>query len=206
MVLAITGITGSGKHDVADYFKKRQWVILDSNKLMDHLYRPYTHVWKGLVDHFGEKILNQNDRINHHRLNQILFSTTEPNIALSHQKVVNELMYPALTREIKERIHRHYRRKSNIIVIAAAWESLKLHDVTDKVLLLQVKFEIAFERAKIKNALTKEMFEVCIAHQREPIYADYKLDSNGSAEDLKVGLNMLYQEIQQLESYYHHGN
>ena len=37
MVLGITGISGAGKHTAADYFKKKGWVVLDADKLLDHV-------------------------------------------------------------------------------------------------------------------------------------------------------------------------
>lgn len=204
MILGITGITGSGKHIVADFFEKKHWLILDTNEMSQDLCRPYTHVWKGVTDLFGEKILNQNDRINRVRLNKILYNPSEVETSLKYQQQLNQLLYPSLAREIKEKVHRHFRRQTNIAIVTPMWEPLKLNEITDKLLLVRAKEEVAYERAHQRDSWTKEMYEMYISHQKEPIYADYKLDNNGAEADLKLGIEMLYNEIKTLEEFNDH--
>ena len=198
MILGITGITGSGKHIVADFFEKNHWLILDTNKMIINLCRPYTHVWKGITDLFGEKVLNQNDRVNRIRLNKILYNPDDIELSLKYQNELNKLIYPSLEREIRDYIHRHFRRKSNIAVVAPMWEDLNLNEVTDKLIIVRAKADVAFARVKNRDGWTREMYEMHILNQKEPIYVDYKLENNGSEDDLKNRLKTLYDEIKTL--------
>jgi len=118
MVLGITGISGAGKHTVAEFFKSKNWVILDADKIAHYMYRPYTSVWQAMVKQFGEGVLTTEDKIDRQKLSRIVFNPEDPEAAHAALEKLNAVVHPAVIRNIKDAIHRHFRRKSNIVVIA----------------------------------------------------------------------------------------
>ena len=110
MTLGITGISGSGKHMVANFFKEKEWVILDADKIAHDLYRPYTGVWKKITKEFGEKILNTDDTINRFKLSEIVFNPSDPDASKLLLGKLNQIIHPYMKRRMK--IRRTMKRKN----------------------------------------------------------------------------------------------
>ncbi len=185
MVLGITGISGSGKHLAAEYFQKKNWVILDADTIAHNLYRPYTGAWKKVVNEFGEGILNKNDVINRSKLGKIVFNPENPDAL---QKL-NQIIHPYIKRQIKNDIHRHFRRKSNIVVVAALWQELDLPSLCNKILLLKADPAIRLKRIQNRDGISESMYEVRTKNQSEPPHPDFVIENNREIRDLNNKLS-----------------
>jgi len=174
MVLGITGISGSGKHTAAQFFKKKGWVVLDADKMAHNAYRPYTSVWKSIVKEFGEKILTQNDTIDRQKLGKIVFNASEPEAAQAALSKLNELVHPYLIRKIKDKMHRHFRRKSNIVVVAALWQEVGFKQYCDHILLVQARPALCQERIQHRDGISGETYQMRIKNQSEPFNSNIK--------------------------------
>jgi dephospho-CoA kinase len=187
MVLGITGISGSGKHTAADFFKQKGWAVLDADKIAHYLYRPYTHVWKAVTQRFGNDILNKDDTIDRQKLGAIVFSA-------GHEKDLgdlNEITHPAIKQYIKDEIHSIRRKKPNIIVVAALWKEIGFPDFCEKILLLTVDKNIAFERIRKRDGINKEVYEGRISNQVMPEKPDFIVVNNGDFKEFYTALNRL---------------
>jgi len=187
MVLGITGISGSGKHTAADFFKQKGWAVLDADKIAHYLYRPYTYVWKAVTKRFGNEILNKDDSIDRQKLGAIVFSS-------GHEKNLqdlNDITHPAIQQYIKDEIHSLRRKKPNIIVVAALWKEIGFSDFCDKVLLLTVDKNIAFERIRKRDGINKEMYEARISNQAMPPKPDFTVVNNSDFKGFYTALNRL---------------
>lgn len=202
MVIGITGISGSGKKKVAQFFERKHWVIIDVDQMAHLLYRPYTHVWHEIVGHFGEKILNQDDTINRTRLSKIVFNPSEPEVAHQELMKLNEMIHPALKREVKDKIHRHFRRKSNIVVVAALWQELDLIELTDFLLLVRSKPELCQKRIMERDNLPLEVYKLRVRDYKEPIQPEFKIDNDGTPEELADKLEQLYERVQDMPHFH----
>lgn len=202
MIVGITGASGSGKHTFSEYFKVKNWVLIDADYITHQLYRPYTHLWKKVVDHFGEKILNQNDSINRSRLGKIVFNPEDPDDSLMQLKILNEMIHPSLKREIEDRIHRHFRRRSNLVIITALWKDLDLIDLTDVLVLMRAKEEIASKRIEKRDYISPAMYKMRMRLYSDPLQPDFKIDNNESLEDLNEKFNHLYKTLVQMDSFH----
>lgn len=191
MVLGITGISGSGKHTAAQWFEKQNWIILDADKIAHYLYRPYTGVWKQIVDAFGEKILNQDDVINRQKLGKIVFDPTDPIKAEEARQKLNAIVHPAVIRNIKDVIHRHFKRKSNIVVVASLWKELKIPEMCDKILLLKAYPEVARQRITARDSISDDMYLQRVSSQSEPMNPDFVIENNGTDLELQKALKAL---------------
>lgn len=197
MILGITGISGSGKHTAAQYFEKKGWVVLDADQIAHKSYRPYTHVWKAVVKEFGEKILNEGDTINRQRLGKIVFNAQDPDSSETALQKLNQIIHPYVKRKIKDKIHRHYRRGSNIVVVAALWEDVGLKDYCEKILGLTAESDICRDRIKKRDSISAETYQMRVKNQKEMPDPDFHLENNGSIEEMKVKMGELFLELQQ---------
>ncbi len=191
MILGITGISGSGKHTAAHYFKQKGWVILDADKIAHHSYRPYTNVWKAIVKEYGESILNQDDTINRVKLGKIVFGTSRPDKAEKALKRLSRIVHPYVKRRIKNRIHYHFRRQSDIVVLAALWEELCLKDICDKILLIKAPRRLMSRRIQQRDGISPKTYEMRVKNQTEPPQPDFIVENNGSLQDFRGKLDRL---------------
>ncbi|MBN2096047.1 dephospho-CoA kinase [Candidatus Peregrinibacteria bacterium] len=191
MILGITGISGSGKHTAAHYFEQRGWVILDADKIAHHSYRPYTAVWKAVVREFGEGILNQDDTINRVKLGKIVFSASEPEESEKALSKLNQIVHPYMKRRIKNEIHRHFRRQSNIAIVVALWRESDLEDCCEKILLIKADPALRRKRIQGRDGISPETYEMRVKNQTEPPQPDFIVENSGSLTDFREKLGQL---------------
>lgn len=195
MILGITGISGSGKHTAAAFFEKQGWVILDADKIAHHSYRPYTNVWKAVVQEFGERILNRDDRINRATLGKIVFDALHPKESEAALKKLNQIIHPYMKRKIKNAIHRHFKRKSNIAIVVALWEESGLEEYCEKLLLVQAEAALRSKRIQGRDSISPETYEMRIRNQTEPQHPDFTVENDGSVVELNRKLSNIISEI-----------
>lgn len=192
MVLGITGISGSGKHTVADFFRKKGWVILDVDKIAHELYRPYTGVWKKIAREFGDNILNHDDTINRGKLAEIVFNHLDPDGSDEALKKLNSIIHPYVKRRLKDELYHHSKRESNIAVVVALWEELDLEGICDKVLLLKTDYEIRAKRIQKRDGISDNMYKMRVKNQKEPSVPDFVIENNGEMQALNIKLNAIF--------------
>lgn len=195
MILGITGISGSGKHEAAEFFKKRNWVILDADKIAHHLYRPYTNVWKAIVKEFGEEILTTNDVVDRVKLGKIVFNAKDEASAKVALKKLNDIVHPYLKRRINDDIHRHFRRKSNIVIVVALWRELNIESRCDKLILIKARRELRAKRMQKRDGISPETYRMRVRNQAEPDNPDFVVENNGTLNDFRLNLNKIYQNL-----------
>ncbi|MFH0820496.1 MAG: dephospho-CoA kinase [Candidatus Peregrinibacteria bacterium] len=191
MVLGITGISGSGKHTAAEFFAQKQWKVLDVDKIAHYLYRPYTHVWKAIVEAFGENIVGQNDLINRQKLSQIVFDESNPKVVQTQLKKLNAIVHPAIGLYLKDQLHRQFRRGTSVVIVAALWKELDLPELCDKILLIRANPELAFARTQKRDGLTHETYQARIRNQSEPPKPDFVIENKGTLPEFYKALNQL---------------
>ncbi len=188
MILGITGISGAGKHTAANYFKRKGWAILDADKIAHHLYRPYTNAWKDIVKEFGENILNKDDTINRVKLGKIVFNAASPKDSGIALKKLNKIIHPYIKRRIKNEIHRHFRRGSDIAIVVALWQEAGLEDCCEKILLITADPKLCGRRIHVRDGISPETYQMRIKNQEEPPRPDFTVENNGTIRELNSKL------------------
>jgi dephospho-CoA kinase len=184
MVLGITGYSGSGKHTAANCLQKKGWIVLDADTIAHYLYRPYTNVWKGIVEEFGERILNQDDSINRSQLGKMVFDGAHPEESEKALLKLNSIVHPYVRRRIEEEIHYHSKKGLSIAVVAALWKELEMGRLCEKVLLVKADPALAKERIVKRDGVSAEAYAMRVKSQGSPERADWVLENNGSPEEL----------------------
>lgn len=93
LTIGLTGGIGSGKSTVADLFRRKGAHIIDFDTLSHKVEEPQGPAWKGIVDHFGDGVLNEDGTINRERLGNVVFR--DP----AQRKKLNEIVHPAVFSE-----------------------------------------------------------------------------------------------------------
>ena len=195
MVLGITGISGAGKHTAARFLEKKGWVILDADKVAHNLYRPYTGVWKKIVKEFGEEILTKQDVIDRVKLGKIVFNASQPEESIAALHKLNLIIHPFIRRHIKNVIHRHFRRGSNIAVVVALWQESGLEELCDKLLLIKTDAELRQKRIQGRDGISSETYQLRVKNQNEPPNPDFVIENSGTSQEFNKKLEGLLAEL-----------
>ena len=195
ILVGLTGGMGSGKSLAAKFFAEQGAHIIDADQLSRELVRPGHPALKEIVDAFGEDILEPSGNLDREALAKIIFDDTENKSALEailHPKVI--------VREQEKYLSICASNPSAIVIVDAALliESGNYKNV-DKVIVVQSREEQQIQRilsrglqnydqviARIKNQMSFE---------EKSKYADYILDNQSQAEDLRQKVQEIYAKL-----------
>ena len=182
-IIGITGGVGSGKSRVLSFLEERyNAVICQADQVAWKLQEPGQKSYLGIVDYFGESILNDDKTINRGALGQIVFHDE-----LKLQKL-NEITHPAVKEYIKEQISLEEESGSQLFIIEAA---LLLEDnydeICDEIWYIFAREEVRRERLKESRNYTDEKINSMIATQQTESYfrkhCQLTIDNSGDFED-----------------------
>lgn len=98
-IIGITGGVGSGKSTVLEILKKEyNATILMADNIGHEAFEKDTDTYKMIVDHFGKKILNDQEEINHAKLAAIIFKNEK------EKEYLNSIIHPFVINRIKQEI------------------------------------------------------------------------------------------------------
>jgi dephospho-CoA kinase len=191
MILGITGISGSGKHTAAEWFKSRGWEILDADKIAHKLYLPYSSLWKAITTEFGNDILNADDTINRKKLGDKVFCDNKPGKPCAALQKLNELTHPLIRHEIEDMLYRLKRKNANAVVVAALWKELDLPKNCDKLLHVKADPKLAAQRILKRDSITEDQYQMRVQIQSQPEKADFVIENSGTLGEFQAKLAAL---------------
>ena len=157
--LAITGGTGSGKSSLAEALGQRGALVLDAD-LIGHEVLLDPGIVEGLVDAFGERILDPNRAIDRRALGSTVFGNRHELDRL------NAIVHPELLGRLRERLDRARNDPGVplIVVDAALIAEWGIEDWFDCVVVVTAEPEHVRERLRAKG-LTDDQIERRIGSQ-----------------------------------------
>lgn len=182
-IIGITGGVGSGKSRVLSFLEEKfNAVICQADQVAWKLQEPGQKSYLGIVEFFGECVLNEDKTINRGALGQIVFHDEE-----KLQKL-NKITHPAVKEYIKNQIEQEKLKGSELFVIEAA---LLLEDhydeICDEIWYIFAKEEVRRERLKESRSYTDEKIDSMIASQKSENYfrehCKLTIDNSGNFED-----------------------
>ncbi len=182
-IIGITGGVGSGKSRVLSFLEEKyNAVICQADQVAWKLQEPGEKSYLGIVDYFGESILNEDKTINRGALGQIVFNDED-----KLQKL-NEITHPAVKEYIKNQITIEKENDSDLFIIEAA---LLLEDnydeICDEIWYIFAREEVRRERLKTSRNYTDEKIDSMIAAQQSENYfrdhCQLTIDNSGNFED-----------------------
>ena len=182
-IIGITGGVGSGKSRVLSFLEEKfHAVICQADQVAWKLQEPGQKSYLGIVDYFGEEILNEDKTINRGALGQIVFNDE------AKLQRLNEITHPAVKEYIKEQIQQEKNKGCELFVVEAA---LLLEDhydeICDEIWFVYAKEDVRRQRLKESRNYSDEKIDSMIASQQTEDYfrkhCQLTIDNSGDFED-----------------------
>ncbi len=193
IVIGLTGGIASGKSTVAAMLRDFHIPIIDADIIAREVVEPGKEAYKGIVDAFGQEILQTNGEIDRQKLGSIIFHNEDKRLLL------NRIVHPAIRMEMnrQKEIYIEQGEKAIVLDIPLLFES-KLTSLVHKVLLVYVDEEVQLRRLMQRNHLTEEEARARVASQmplRQKItLADEVINNNGTIEHTKTQLVSIFEK------------
>ena len=193
--VGLTGGIASGKSTVARILVEKGARLIDFDELSHAVEEPDGSVWKEIVRHFGDEILQADRTIDRRKLGDIVFADREK------LDLLNRLVHPAVFKEWHRRIEEIRKVQPDAIVLSDVPLLIEagMKPMVDLVLLVYVPPEEQIARLMARNGYSREDAEKRIASQM-PIgeklpYADIVVRNDGSQETTRKALNAIWAEL-----------
>ena len=111
IIVGLTGSIASGKSTVAEMFKELGAYLIDWDLLAREVVRPHRKAWQGIVEYFGQDVLNDDLTLNRQRLAEIVFNNPEKLAKL------NQITHPAVIEEDARRTEEIRKTQSEAIIV-----------------------------------------------------------------------------------------
>lgn len=193
--VGLTGGIATGKSTVARILVGKGARLIDFDELSHAVSEPDGPVWKEIVHHFGEGILQVDRTIDRRRLGDIVFANR------GKLDLLNRLVHPAVFKEWHRRIEEIRKVQPDAIVLSDIPLLIEagMKPMVDLVLLVYLPPEEQIARLVVRNGYSREDAEKRIASQM-PIgeklpFADIVIRNDGSPETTQKALNDIWAEL-----------
>ena len=197
--VGLTGGIGSGKSTVARFFSEQGAYVVDFDQLAHQAEERGNAAWQGIVDAFGEQILNDDNTINRVKLGELVFSNQKK------LKILNNIVHPAVFAKWQETVDGICETKKDAVIIAdipllieVGWQ-----DRFDVVVLVYVSPDIQIERIMKRDGCSRK-HAVERLNSQMPIddkiaYADFVIRSEGSLDEVNGLVDKVWIELLEIE-------
>lgn len=190
-VLGVTGNIASGKSTVVRRLEEHGAVGIDADLVYRELVGPGQPLLKQLADHFGDRIIARDGRLDRPALGSIVFSDPE------RLRELDELTHPAVIAEIDRRVDAI---DSGVVVIDAVKLVESGHaDHCDQVWVVTIDTDAQMTRLMNRNRLPAEEARRRIEAQppmaAKLARADRVIDNSGTLEETMAQVDAGWREI-----------
>lgn len=195
----LTGGIAGGKSTVSDFLRRKGAFIIDHDLLTRKVQEPDGAAWRGIVNHFGETVLNPDRSIDREALGKIVFS--DP----GELRKLNEIVHPAVYAQWKSDIARIEAQKKDALIISDIPLLIEVGWTGDVDLLIVVFIP---PEEQIKRLMNRNGLSLEDAHKRldsqMPIadklkYADFVIDNSGTIEETRKKVDAVWEKLIELE-------
>ena len=181
-IIGITGGIASGKSTVTNFLRQKGFEVVDADALVHQLQKPGGQLFQILVEHFGEKVLLEDGKLNRPLLASLIFSNSE-------EREWSKETQGQIIREELGSLRDKFAQTDDVFFMDipllfeqdyASW--------FDETWLVYVRRDTQLDRLMNRDQLSKESAETRLASQwpleEKKKFATYILDNNGSREQL----------------------
>jgi len=198
LAVGLTGGVASGKTTVAQVLKEEGAILLDADQIARELVEPHSPTWATLIKAFGTDILDEEGAIRRKKLAALVF--TDPH----RRKRLNEILHPAIKKEIARRLEEIGLRNPEAIVVVDAALLVETGDYREMDRLIVVTSTEAqqVERLRQRDGATREQALAILASQmgaEEKVkVADHVIRNEGSVEETRERAREVFQELRRM--------
>jgi dephospho-CoA kinase len=192
--VAVTGSLSAGKTTVCQIFKELGAYVVSADEIVHQLLSPGTTITQQVADLIGSDISNGSE-LDRKKIAAKVFAHPELLYALE------KILHPAVFDEIERRYQQACQEKKYPLFIAEIpllYETEK-EGSFDKVISVTADPDLCYHRFTQAGSHHAEEFEQRMHRQLAPAYkmakAHYKIENNGTLEQLKKSVQILYTKL-----------
>lgn len=186
LVIAITGIIGSGKTTASDYFQKKGAYYISLDQLSIKV-RENPKIIKKLQQLFGFDIFNQN-QLDTVKIKKVIFNNPEKRAQL------NAIMWPKIKKALKQEL-KNQQEQPIIIVEGAAILEANWKRLINKFIYVTCDYKKCLQRVSARDNLEINTILNIInqqnSYEKYKDIIDYQLFNNGTKEELYSQIDTL---------------
>ena len=181
-IIGITGGIASGKSTVTEFLRQKGFQVVDADALVHQLQKNGGRLYQIIVEHFGEKVLLENDELNRPLLASLIFSNSE------EREWSKETQGQIIREELGSLRDKFSETEELFFMDIPLLFEQDYASWFDETWLVYVRRDTQLDRLMNRDQLSKESAETRLASQwpleEKKKFATYILDNNGSREQL----------------------
>lgn len=198
MIVGLTGSIATGKSTVSKMLAEHGAVIIDADKIVRRVQEPGQPAWRGIVEHFGEGVLQEDGTLDRAKLGDLVFQDR------TNRQRLNEIVHPIVREERDRETAQARERDSQAIII---WDiplliETGIYKDVDRVVVVYVDQETQLSRLLSRDELSEEQAKARIDAQmpieEKKAYADYLIDNRGTLEETAEQVRRVYEQLREL--------
>lgn len=181
MIVGLTGQTGAGKSTVSKIFAEKGFAVINADIVARKIVEKGSDCLRKLEASFGSDIINSDNTLNRKKLGSIVFSDNKK------LHLLNSIMYPAITDEIKNQIQNYSESGKKFILLDAPtlFES-NTDKLCDIIVSVIADYDIRKKRIINRDGITSQQADDRINSQHSQDFfirnSDYYITNNDSIE------------------------
>ena len=193
-VVGLTGGIGSGKSTAAKYFEKLGAKVINADVVARDSVSPGSQALFKIRQHFGEKIVNKNGRLDRSKLREIIFDNTSEKLWLEN------LLHPIIREKIILAINNT--SGSYVLLESPLLFETNQYKLVNVVLLIDVPEELQIIRASQRDKSTsnaiKKIIQTQMPRSEKIELSTYIADNTKSEDDLKKQVEYYHEKFSEL--------
>ena len=181
-IIGITGGIASGKTTVTNFLRQKGFEVVDADALVHQLQKPDGRLYQILVEHFGEKVLLEDGKLNRPLLASLIFSNSE------EREWSKETQGQIIREELGSLRDKLSQTEDVFFMDIPLLFEQDYASWFDETWLVYVSRDTQLDRLMNRDQLSKESAETRLASQwpleEKKKFATYILDNNGIREQL----------------------
>ena len=177
--IGLTGGIASGKSTIANYIKKNNQIpILDADHYSKELIKPNSVVYKKILNHFGNQILDNSsakDSINRSILKKLIFEDDQ------NREWIQKLLHPLIKANMIEKCNQYKDKKTVLLVIPLLFEA-KFEDICTETWLVKcpekIQIKRLIKRDKISEKEALKIINIQLNFEEKSKLSDVILDNS----------------------------
>jgi dephospho-CoA kinase len=198
IVVGLTGGIGSGKSTASEMFRELGAHIIDYDILARQVVEPYQSAWNGIVDTFGNAVLNEDMTLNREKLGEIVFNDPEK------LQTLNKITHPAVFDTAEKHVEAIMALDRNAFIIKDVPLLIEtgIHKTVAKIIVVAANLENRLLRL-VKRGLTEvealKRIESQMPIEEKVKLADFVIENDGSFDETRVQVERVYKAVRSSE-------
>lgn len=196
LTIGLTGGLASGKTTIANLFAQKGIAIIDTDIIARELVEPDKPAYQAIIAHFGDKILQDNKRIDRAKLRQLIFENSK------QKDWLEQLLHPLIRDQVYIQIN--VKKSAYCIVVIPLLIENYPFPYINHILVVDAPKQLQIERAVKRDNISAELAKAILTEQASQLerlkYADDVICNDGDSKSLEEQVATLHEKYLSLSS------